>query len=133
MAEIDYRDESDVKKQIKKLLDHYGWFWWMPPANGFGKSGISDFNAIHNGVFLVIEAKFDRRKATPAQIGYVNSVRQEGGFGFYVNERRIKPLGVWLAAFEKATAAEAAGEEVPPETGAAMLDMLAILMQEPPC
>ena len=31
--------EGDIKADVKKVLDEFGWFWWMPPANSFGKSG----------------------------------------------------------------------------------------------
>ena len=57
--------EKDVKAEVKKLLNAHDWFWWMPPANGFGKAGISDFNALKKGVFLAVETKFGSKKPTP--------------------------------------------------------------------
>ena len=61
MRERVCHSESDVKKYVKKILDDHGWKWWMPPANGFGQAGISDFNALRSGVFLAVETKFYAR------------------------------------------------------------------------
>lgn len=128
--EPSYRDESDVKKQVKNLLDRYEWFWWMPPSNAFGKSGISDFNALHSGVFIAIETKFGKNTPTTMQRGFLHSIQAESGFGFIVNETRIGALETWLAAFACATAATSRGEQPTPEDGAAMLNALIELTKE---
>jgi len=119
-----YNNEGDVKRAVKKLLDADKWFWWMPPANGFGKAGISDINAIKSGVFMAIETKFGSNKPTPLQIGFLNSVRSESGFAFVVNEKRIGTLGNFLAAFKRATEAQQQGQQPTPEDGAMMLNCI---------
>lgn len=119
-----FQTEKDVKAEVKKLLDQHGWFWWMPPANGFGKAGIADFNAIKKGVFLAVETKFGPRKPTNMQVGYLNSVIAEDGFGFVVNETTLNSFGIWLAAFDRATTAVSQGEKPNDEDGAAMLDAI---------
>ena len=69
MSPTNPRIEKDVKTRIKKLLDDHDWFWFMPPANGFGRTGISDIIAVKRGVFLAIEAKFGKNPPTAMQIG----------------------------------------------------------------
>lgn len=119
-----YTNEKDVKAEVKKLLDKHGWFWWMPPANGYGKAGIADFNAIRAGVFLAVETKFGSNKPSPMQTGWLNSVQAESGFAFVINEENIEWLGAWLSAFDRASAAVTAQQEVTPEDGALMLDAI---------
>lgn len=124
-----YLKEADVKKHVKKLLDDAGWFWWMPPANGFGKVGVSDFNALRNGVFLVVETKFGRNKPTAPQNAYMNSILAEDGFAFVVNEQNIEWLEAWLAAFGRATIAQSHNQDVSPEDGAMMINAIRYLQE----
>lgn len=95
--------EKDVKREVKKLLDAHLWFWWMPPANGYGKAGISDFNAVKQGVFMVVETKFGSNKPTALQIGFCNSVAAEKGIALVVNEKNLNQLASWLELFDDLT------------------------------
>lgn len=124
------KNEKDVKKEVKKLLDKHGWFWWMPPANGFGKVGVADFNAIRGGVFLAIETKFGSNKPTVHQVAFLSSVIAEDGFGFVVNEKRLDCLVKWMDAFDKSANAVAAGKQPDAEDGAAMLDAIREMTHE---
>lgn len=119
-----FHTEADVKKAVKKLLDKHDWFWWMPASNGYGRSGTSDILALRNGVFLAIETKFDKRKPTAMQIGFLNSIRQEDGFAFVVNEHRLDSLAAWLSAFDRSVEATANRKEVAPEDGAMMINAI---------
>jgi hypothetical protein len=92
--------EKDVKKGVKIILEKHKWFWWMPPANGFGKSGISDFHAIRHGVFIAIETKVGKAKPTEMQRGFLSSIQAEGGFALVVNEERLPTLDMMLTAFD---------------------------------
>lgn len=125
--EITYTNEADVKKQVKKLLNQHHWFWWMPPANGFGRTGIADFNALRGGVFLAIETKFGSNKPTPMQVGFLDSVTSEDGMAFVVNEKNLAALAVWLERFDQAVAAQAEGRDVEQSDGAAMVDAMAAM------
>jgi hypothetical protein len=100
-----FENEKHVKREVKKLLDKYGWFWWMPPANGYGATGVADFNALKNGVFLAVETKFGTNKPTPRQKAYAESVAAMQGFAFCVNERNLEWLDRWLLAFGNASTA----------------------------
>ena len=83
------KNEKDVKAKVKKLLDQYKWFWFMPPANAYGRSGIADILALKAGVFLAIETKFGSNKPTALQIGFLNSITAESGYGFVVNDQNL--------------------------------------------
>lgn len=124
-------EQKSVKPVVRRLLDKYHWFWWGHPASMFGKSGISDTLAIHNGVFLAIESKFGGKKATAKQIGYLNSVTAEGGFGLVVNEKLLGELETFLDHFSRSTDIIAAQKKIGPEVGAPMLDALRALTAYP--
>lgn len=124
---ITYTSEADVKKQVKKLLTQHNWFWWMPPANGFGRTGISDFNALRNGVFLAIETKFGNNKPTPMQVGFLDSIAAESGMAFMVNEKNLDALAVWLERFDQSVKAQSEGRDIEQSDGAAMLDAMAAM------
>ena len=122
------RLERDVKAAIKKIFDKHGWFWWMPPANAFGRGGISDFHAIRGGVFMVVEAKFDDQP-TALQQGFLQSIAAETGFAFVVDEKRLDAFEMWMTFFDAAIAV-AAQDKVPgAEIGGPLLDNQKILMQ----
>ena len=129
------KNEKGVKARVKVLLDKFGWFWWMPPANGFGKGGISDFNALKNGVFLAVETKFGTNKPTALQVGYCHSIQAEKGFAFCVNERNLAWFETWLQSFDNAVAGVAAhvGDDkehgVDPADGALLLNAISALTE----
>lgn len=122
-----YTKEAHVKDDTKALLDKYGWFWFMPPANAYGKSGISDIIAVKAGTFMAIENKFGSNKPTAMQVGFLNSIRAADGFAFVVNDKNLEWLDAFLESFDISVAAQSRNEEVPPEHGARMLNALAEL------
>ena len=122
-----FETEKDVKRDVKKLLNEFGWYWWMPAANGYGKVGVSDFCALKDGVFIGIETKFGSRKPTAPQNLFLRSVEAQGGFGFVVNEKMLDDLRNWLEAFAESVK-YISREEVPPaEKGALLIDSVAVL------
>jgi hypothetical protein len=124
---MDMKNEKDVKAKVKKLLDKHQYFWWMPPANGYGKGGVSDFHAIKRGVFLSVETKFGTNKPTALQVGFLNSIRQESGFAFVVTDRNIAWFETWLQAFDNAAEAVGSHKAVADQDGADMLNAIAAL------
>lgn len=125
-----YSKEAHVKDDVKALLNKFDWFWFMPPANGFGGSGISDFIAVKRGTFLSIETKFGSNKPTAMQIGFLNSIRANDGFAFIVNEKNLGWLEAWLESFDLAINCVAQKMQVPPEHGARMLNAIAELFNK---
>lgn len=126
------KDETDTKAEVKKLLDKHGWFWWSPPAQAYGKSGISDIHAVKAGMFMAIETKRGTKKPDPTvnQVAFLNSMRASDHFAFVVNDTRVPHLKAFLEALDRSCAA-AAKELVPaPEDGAAMLNAISEMTKE---
>lgn len=119
--------EKKVKQLIKQLLDHHGWFSWMPPGNGYGTVGVHDHNCFKSGVFLTIEAKYGRNKPTMQQCAFAAQIIANDGFSFCVNETNIDHLAMWLESFEVATQYQSRGEEIPAEHGARLLNAISAL------
>ena len=129
MRERVCHSESDVKKYVKKILDDHGWKWWMPPANGFGQAGISDFNALRSGVFLAVETKFGDNDLTINQEKFLNEVLAEDGFSFVVNEHTLDTFAKWNSLFAQATAHTSKGEKIPDEVGGELLECCRVLTE----
>jgi hypothetical protein len=117
------KKEKDVKLRVKTLLDKHGWFWFMPPANAYGRTGISDFIAIRAGVMLAVETKF-QSKPTPMQVGFLRSIAAESGMAFLVDEKTIETFASWLAAFDTATKMAGEGKTPGAEVGGPLLDAI---------
>lgn len=122
--------EKHVKSRVKQLLEKHKWYWWMPPANGFGKGGIADFNALRDGVFLAIETKVGKNKPTALQKSYLNEIMIHSGLAFVVNDQNIHWLEGWLAAFDRARDAQMKKEAVDPADGAYMLNAIQTMTED---
>lgn len=88
----DIVNEAGVKREVKKLLTKYEWYYWMPPSNAFGRAGIADFNAVRDGRFLAIETKYGSNKPTPLQQRFLNEIEAHGGLAMVVTERNLDEL-----------------------------------------
>lgn len=121
------KKEAGVKDIVKKLLNFYGWFTWMPAANGYGTGGVSDHLAVKDGVFIVIEAKFGRGTPSALQKGFAAQIIANDCFAFCVNEKNIDHLAWWLESFAHAQAAAMNGQECPQEHGSRMLNAISVL------
>ena len=119
-----YRNENDVKKEIKILLNNHHWFHWAAAASPFGATGISDRLAFRDGVLLCVEAKFGKNKPTAMQKAFLESIAAESGFGFVVSEKNLPAFETFLEVFDLSCAAVANGEKVADEDGATMLQCL---------
>lgn len=119
--------EKGVKALVKELLNAHGWFVWMPAANGYGTLGVSDFAAIKDGVFLVVETKFKYGKPTTLQCGFAAQIIANDGYAFCVTERNIDHFAWWLESFEIAKQCQMQGREVPAEHGSRLLNAISVL------
>lgn len=122
-----FSSEKHVKTMVKQLLDHHGWFHWMPPANGYGTLGIHDHNAFKDGVFLTVESKYGKNKPSALQCSFAAQIIANDGFSFCVNETNIDHLALWLESFEIAKRHQMEGKEIPQEHGSRMLNAIAAL------
>lgn len=121
------KSEKDVKAEVKRQLGSHGFFWWMPPANSFGRSGIADVNAIRDGVFVAIETKFKGNVPSAMQVGFLSSIDTHSAFAFVVDENNLDSLKAWLEAFDRSTEVVQRGGKPSPEDGSIMLNALAEL------
>ena len=76
--------EGRVKKDIKKILDAAGVWYYCPVSNGMGRHGIPDFICCINGRFVAIEAKAANGKATTLQLGEFTKIKAAHGKAWLV-------------------------------------------------
>lgn len=79
--------EAKVKNTVKKLLDMFGAYYFMPPANGYGRAGIPDIIACYHGQFIAVECKAGRNKPTALQVRELAMIDAVGGRTFVINEQ----------------------------------------------
>lgn len=92
----DIHNEAGVKREVRKLLTKYGWYTWMPPANGYGKGGIADFHALKDGKFLAIETKYGANTPTPMQAKFLQDISQHGGTALVIYETDLETFELLL-------------------------------------
>lgn len=96
---MNMKNEGDVKKVVKLILcDTVNCWWFMPPANGFGRAGIPDFVGHVNGKFFAVETKFGAGKPTANQVREINNITDTNGEVWLVNEKNINE---WELEFRK--------------------------------
>ena len=82
--------EGRVKDMVKKVCAEYGIWQVMIVPSAYGKStGVSDFQILHKGVFIVVETKAPSnvKGPTPNQKLYMKQVEDNGGYAFVVRRR----------------------------------------------
>ena len=86
--------EGRVKDAIKDLFDKYNVYWFMPVTGGFNRSGIPDFIACSNGMFLAVEAKskHTRHGVTALQAQNIEQILSCGGLALVVDEDNLDEL-----------------------------------------
>jgi hypothetical protein len=89
--------EGRVKKMVRAELDRHGVYYFMPPANGFGRSGIPDFVCCVNGRFLSIECKAGNNEPTALQNFEMGKIREAGGTALVINEDTIPNIKLVLS------------------------------------
>lgn len=98
--------EKAVKAKVKAVLESEGVYYFMPPANGYGRAGIPDFIICVNGLFFAIETKANGNKPTALQIREIETIRRNNGVAVVVDEtnwdmvrdlvRRLKGASIML-------------------------------------
>ena len=84
--------EAKVKKQIRKILDTTRTYYAMPIGTGYGSSGVPDFLACSNGVFIGIEAKAGKGKTTALQEDNLKRIADSGGIPLVINEANVNDV-----------------------------------------
>jgi len=79
--------EGRIKAKVKALFNRYGVWYFMPANNGYGKSGVPDFIACANGMFIGVETKADATKKTTAlQDLCGEAIRRHNGYYAVVSD-----------------------------------------------
>jgi hypothetical protein len=92
------KNEGDVKKIVKAVLKDTDKCWWfMPPANGFGRAGIPDFVGWVNGRPFAVETKFGKGVTTANQNREITNAEYAGGEVWIVRETNVDD---WVLTFK---------------------------------
>lgn len=80
--------EAKVKDAIKKVLDAFGIWYFMPIGGPFTVHGIPDFICCWKGQFLAIEAKAPGKLTTTTvhQVRKIGEINAHGGWAIVVDD-----------------------------------------------
>ncbi len=93
--------EKRVKRAVEAVLKGMGVYYFFPPANGYGRSGIPDIICCANGFFVAIECKAGGNKPTPLQVREIENIRLAGGVAVVANETNYELLRDVLGSIMK--------------------------------
>jgi hypothetical protein len=95
--------EGKVKNDIRRVLDAFGCYTFMPVQNGLGAAGL-DFHCIVRGnpIPFFIEAKGPKGAVTDRQRMLIDKLRTEHGCKVFVihDGLTLQELVGWLEQFE---------------------------------
>ena len=81
--------EAKVKKKVVAVLKQHKAYYFYTVTGGYGRSGVPDVIACHDGRFLGIECKAGNNKPTPLQEKNLSAIKTAGGVSLVVNEDNI--------------------------------------------
>lgn len=88
--------EKLVKQKVIKILKAAGAYYFYPVASGFMSSGVPDIVACYKGKFIGVECKSGKNKPTELQLRNLAAIKDNGGFGFVINEENIYMIEEFL-------------------------------------
>jgi hypothetical protein len=104
--------EGKVKVAVVKLLRQYNVYYFFPPANGYGRSGIPDIVCCVNGHFLAIECKAEGKNMTALQFKECDKIKAAKGYFLMVDGVNLPELEKGLK--ELTHADKESNREAPP-------------------
>lgn len=83
--------EGRVKAAVRKVLDTYGVWYYMPVQTGWGTAGIPDFVCCDRGLFLSIETKAPGKlnNLSPHQRRIGAEIQQAKGIWLVVDNAQV--------------------------------------------
>ncbi len=88
--------ESRVKARVKKILDTYNAYYFMPIGGPYSRPGIPDIVGCYNGVYFAIECKAGKGKTTALQDRELSLISKAGGIAIVVNENNLDDVVAML-------------------------------------
>jgi hypothetical protein len=82
--------EAKVKAKVKKILDSYDAYYFVPMTYGYGSSGVPDIIGCFKGKFIAIECKAGSNVTTALQIRNLNAITKASGVALVINESNIE-------------------------------------------
>lgn len=82
-------DEKGVKRVVRRILDKAKVYSFMPPAQAYGRAGVSDIIAIKYGKVVFIETKYKYNKPSENQLRFGDEVEKHGAVFVVINERNM--------------------------------------------
>ena len=84
--------EAKVKKKVVAILKKHEAYYFYPVTGGYGRSGVPDVIACHDGRFIGIECKAGSNKPTPLQQKNLDDIQAAGGVALVINEDNINTV-----------------------------------------
>jgi hypothetical protein len=84
--------EAKVKKRVVEFLKLHNIYYFFPATGGYGRSGVPDIVACHEGRFIGIECKAGSNKPTALQARELESITTAGGLALLINEDTLHEL-----------------------------------------
>ena len=84
--------EAKVKKKVVAILKKHEAYYFYPVTGGYGRSGVPDVIACHDGRFIGIECKAGSNKPTPLQEKNLSDIQTAGGVALVINEDNINAV-----------------------------------------
>jgi len=81
--------KSRVKARVKKILDTYNAYYFMPIGGPYSRPGIPDIVGCYKGRYFAIECKAGKGKTTALQDKEINATQAAGGEAIVVNETNL--------------------------------------------
>ena len=81
--------EAKVKKKVVAILKKHETYYFYPVTGCYGRSGVPDVIACHDGRFIGIECKAGSNKPTPLQQKNLDDIQAAGGVALVINEDNI--------------------------------------------
>lgn len=84
--------ENKVKRDVRRILDEHGAYYFFPATGGYGKSGVPDIIICYKGRFIGVECKAGQNQPTALQLREINAINEHGGQAIVVNEANMNDL-----------------------------------------
>jgi len=88
--------EAKVKKKVVALLKQHKAYFFYPVTGGYGRSGVPDIIACHDGKFIGIECKAGKNKPTALQEKNLRDIEKAGGIALIINEDNLDEVEKYL-------------------------------------